>query len=71
MTLFGAQTSAVRDRKRKQLPPPESRDQDAEDLGMPALAPWENVHGGSPKKSPHSLSTSHSLVPLIPQLVPT
>lgn len=51
MTLFGAQTSAVRDRKRKQLPPPESRDQDAEDLGMPAPAPWENVHGGSPTRS--------------------
>lgn len=37
MTLFGAPTSAVRDRKSKQLPPPQSWDQDAGNLGMPAL----------------------------------
>lgn len=36
MTLFGAPTSAVRDRKSKQLPPPKCWDADAGNLGMPA-----------------------------------
>lgn len=36
MTLFSAPTSAVRDRKSKQLPPPQRWDQDAGNLGMPA-----------------------------------
>lgn len=37
MTLFGAPTSAVRDRKSKQLPPPQSWDQNAGNLGMSDL----------------------------------
>lgn len=37
MTLFSVPTSAVRDRKSKQLPPPWSWDQDAGNLGMDFL----------------------------------
>lgn len=36
MTLFRAPTSAVRDRKSKQLPPSLGWDQDVGNLGMPA-----------------------------------
>lgn len=69
MTLFRAPTSAVRDRKSKQLPPSQGWDQDVGNLGMPArpvlLKKEENQREREREKEPcmAALVTNNPKIP--------